>query len=249
MRYVLLILLALAGVAWAQTSETPPIYTPIRSDVSPQVRNGRVFVPVRVISEQFNATTQWLPVQQTVVITRSNQPTIRLVIGSTTVRVDDQAVVLDAAPFVYLGRTLVPLRFIAERYDVPVNYESGTRTVRVRANNRLYVLPLDSPRTGVVIETPARSTLQRNPILVQGVANVYEGALTVEVQDARGRVLGSTITTAGMGAFYPFSVPVYYNLPSDDPIDGFLVVYSQNGQGNGRILAQDRISIRLASTI
>ncbi|MHB0936828.1 MAG: stalk domain-containing protein [Armatimonadota bacterium] len=242
----IILLLMLACVVWAQGQ--PLIYTPIRTDVPPEIRSGRTFVPVRVISEQFGAAVQWIPANQRVVITRANQPTIELTIGSTSARVGENTVRLDAAPYISSGRTLVPLRFISESYGIPVNYDTATRTVRLTQAGRLYVLPLPDTRSGVVIETPTEGQLVRNPILVQGVANVFEGNLQIEVRDAGGRVLSRTFTTAGMGAFYPFSMEVYYNNPLDDAINGSIVVYSRNGRGDGRILAQDTVRVRLAST-
>ena len=246
MRTLTIVLLLLAGMLWAQGQ--PLIYTPIRSDVPPQIRNGRTFVPVRVISEQFGSAVQWIPQGQQVIITRANAPDIRLAIGSTTAYVGENTVRLDAAPYITSGRTLVPLRFISETYGVPVSYDTTTRTVRLTQGGRLYILPLEDTRSGVVIETPTEGQLVRNPILVQGVANVFEGNLQIEVRDAGGRVLSRTFTTAGMGAFYPFSTEVYYNNPLDDAINGSIVVFSSNGRGDGRILAQDTVRVRLAST-
>lgn len=246
MRTLTMVLLSLAGILWAQGQ--PLIYTPIRTDVSPQIHNGRTFVPIRVISEQFGAVVQWIPQGQQVVITRASAPDIRLAIGSTTAYVGENTVQLDAAPFLTSGRTLAPLRFISETYDVPVSYDAATRTVRLAQGGRLYILSLPDTRSGVVIEMPTEGQLVRNPILVQGVANVFEGHLEIEVRDAGGRVLSRTFTTAGMGAFYPFSEQVYYNNPGDDAENGSIVVFSRNGRGDGRILAQDTVRVRLAST-
>lgn len=247
MRGMIILLLALTGVGMAQ--QTQLIYTNLPSDVPPQLRGGRTFVPVRVIAEQFGATVSWLARDSTVLIQRSGAPAIRAVIGSTTARVGGEAVLLDAAPYVDQGRTLVPLRLIAETYNVPIEYRDDTRSVWLTRDDRRYVLPLPSTRAGVIIATPAPNMLVRNPILVQGQANVFEGHLEVEVRDAHGQVLGRTFTTAGMGGFYAFSVPVYYNQPGEDATDGRIVVFSRNGVGNGKILAQDAVPVRLASTL
>lgn len=238
-------LLLLAVIAWAQA---PLTYTAIRSDVPPELRGGRTFVPVRVISEQFGATVRWQPQGRQVTIERPNAPTIHLTIGSTSTQVGERAVTLDAAPYTTSGRTMVPMRFIAESYGIPVAYHAATATVRLTRENRLYILSLPSTRAGVTIETPAPNALVRNPILVQGVGNVFEGHLEIEVRDARGGVLSHTFATAGMGAFYPYSTTVYYNNPSDDAIDGRIVVFSRNGRGDSQILAQASIPVRLAST-
>jgi hypothetical protein len=240
-----LLTLVLAGIVWAQQ---PLIYTALVTDVSPEVRAGRTFVPIRAIAEQFGATVQWQPATRIVLIQRANQPTIQLVIGSTTVRVDGRTVILDAAPFISQGRTMIPLRFIAETYGVPVSYHEPTRTVRLQREGRLFILPLISSRGGVVIETPTPNQVVSSPILVQGVANVFEGHLDIEVRNAAGTVLSRTFTTAGMGGFYPFSVQVAYNNPTGAIIDGRIFAISQNGRGDSQIIAQDSVAVRLSPT-
>jgi len=45
----------------------------VSSDVPPQIINGRLMVPVRVIAESFGATVEWDVSTQTVKITRNNQ--------------------------------------------------------------------------------------------------------------------------------------------------------------------------------
>jgi len=226
-----------------------PIYTALVSDVEPEILAGRTFVPAAVISREFGATVTWVPEMQRVHIARANEPTLLLTIGSRTALVSGQMVTLPAAPYLTRGRTMVPLRFIAETYRIPVMYDGATRTVQLTHANRLYVLPLQSLRAGVVIADPRPGELVRTGLRVQGVANVYEGALIIEVRDSGGQVLGRTIATAGMGGFYPFSTVVYYNLPSDDPSNGRIVVFSQNGRDDGRILAEDSVPVVLASTI
>lgn len=242
---LLLITMLLLSSAMAQQ---PPIYTPIRSDVEPQLRNGRTFVPLRVISEQLDARVDWQPVNRTVMIQRPQQPTITLTIGAAAALVNGRTITLDAAPFIIQGRTMVPLRFIAEQYGVPVAYDTPTRSVRLYRADRVYILPFPDTRSGIVIAYPTRGQLVRNPILVQGQANVFEGALIIEVQDTHGGVITRTYATAGMGAFYPFSMKVFYNQPGEDAIDGRIVVYAQDASGNGKILARDSVDVRLAST-
>ncbi|MCL2387274.1 MAG: copper amine oxidase N-terminal domain-containing protein [Defluviitaleaceae bacterium] len=62
------------------------------------------------------------PVQTTV---------IELQIGSTTATVNGAAHTLLAAPFISGGRTMVPVRFVAELMGAEVNWEAATRTVLI----------------------------------------------------------------------------------------------------------------------
>jgi hypothetical protein len=52
-----------------------------------------------------------------------------------------------------------------------------------------------------------------------------------------------------MGAFYPFSTRVYYNLPSEDPANGVLVIFAEDPSGRRHVLTEASVAIRLASTI
>lgn len=254
MRIALLLLLVMVvEVAWSQTTPPPQpqrrIYTHLISDVPPEVRTGRTFVPIRVVSEQFGASVRWTPATREIFIARTGQPNIVLTLGSTTARVGNNTITLDAAPYITNGRTMVPLRFIAETYGAPVEYNEPTRSVHLYRNERIYVLPLESTATGIFIFDPRPGELVRNPIRVQGQANVFEGALIIEVRTSTGRVLGRTIATAGMGGFYPYSVPVYYNLPSEDPVRGRIVVFAEDPSGRRQVLVETSVEVILASTI
>ena len=65
--------------------------------------------------------------------------------------------------------------------------------------------PIKSP---IVVKTPLSNTQWRSPITVKGTSSL-PGKLTVEVQDASGKQLGSKDTTASDGHFaveVPFTV-------------------------------------------
>ena len=57
--------------------------------------------------------------------------------------------------------------------------------------------PIKSP---IVVKTPLSNTQWRSPITVKGTSSLH-GKLTVEVQDAAGKQLGSKDTTATDGHF------------------------------------------------
>ncbi|MBI2874785.1 MAG: cupredoxin domain-containing protein [Firmicutes bacterium] len=61
----------------------------------------------------------------------SGQKIVVLKLGSQKAAVDDQPMDLDAAPVIINGRTMVPIRFIAEALDVQVRWNADTQTVVV----------------------------------------------------------------------------------------------------------------------
>ena len=92
-------------------------------DVEPEIRGGRVFVPIRVISNYFGAGVEWMNPQ---VILSLGDTTVTLTVGSTVAQRDDIELLLEAAPYVRNGRTMVPLRFISEAFGCDVEYVSGS---------------------------------------------------------------------------------------------------------------------------
>ena len=96
------------------------------SDVKPEMKNDRVMVPLRIISENLGATVVWA--DREVTLTKSDM-TIKLKPNSNLVIKNDEPVELDATPYISNDRMLVPLRFIAESFDCTVDYRSSTVSI------------------------------------------------------------------------------------------------------------------------
>lgn len=96
---------------------------PLQFDVNParDKATGRVLVPMRRIFEALGATVGWNGDLQQVTAT-AGSITVQLTIGSKQAVVGGQAVDLDVAPVIVDGRTLVPLRFVAETLGALVGY-------------------------------------------------------------------------------------------------------------------------------
>jgi len=101
-------------------------------DVAPIISDGRTLIPVRAVSEALGADVGWNPETRTVTIERADT-TIRMTIASL-----DAAVVhggsstnaqLEVAPVIIDGRTMLPIRFIAETFGLTVNWDASSRTV------------------------------------------------------------------------------------------------------------------------
>lgn len=116
-------------------------------DAAPEIKNERTFLPLRAISEAFGAKVVWLPDTQGVTITLGEN-NIGLQIGNTSGVINNNVMILDAAPYIKNSRTMVPLRFIAEGLGAQVEWDGTTRTVTLTINQ----LPIASftmnPTTG-----------------------------------------------------------------------------------------------------
>jgi hypothetical protein len=82
-------------------------------------------------------------------------------------------------------------------------------------------------------------------VTVSGTANVFEANVTVEVLDAKGKVVGKTFTTAscGTGCRGTYSVDVTYKVPNEQR--GTIVVHDDDAAGTGTPPHSVRIPVTL----
>jgi hypothetical protein len=128
-----------ACVPLAQAQESPsqkPITVTVNGKlietplVSPMMVNGRVLVPLRGVLEEFDVEIEWMA-EEKIVVARGHGRTVTVPVGGTHGFVNDQPVPLDVSARIVNGRTLVPLRFIAEGLTAYVRWDAAKRTVSV----------------------------------------------------------------------------------------------------------------------
>lgn len=107
---------------------------PILFDVAPVLSNNRILVPARYIFEALKAEVNWDDKSKEVII-KGEDKEVRLSINNTTAYVNNVEVQLDVAPIIINGRTLIPLRFVAESFNTEVNWNKDTQTVSINALN------------------------------------------------------------------------------------------------------------------
>ena len=129
-------------------------------DVMPIIQNGRTLVPMRGIFEALGADVSWIEPTRTVVGSRDRKY-VKLRIDSDTYYVNgiEQENKLDVAATIINGRTMVPVRFIAESFGENVSWDGDTKTVKITSDylknvavsEKLDILPStyhrDIPRT------------------------------------------------------------------------------------------------------
>ena len=100
----------------------------------PIVNNGRTLVPIRAIIEEFDGIVSWDGITKTVKLTMADD-VITLVINNKTAYLNNTSYTLDVAPAVINGRTMLPIRFIAEGFNLGVSWEGDTQTVTIIRNS------------------------------------------------------------------------------------------------------------------
>lgn len=117
-----------ASPALAKTPELIINNQLVKTDVAPQIINGRVLVPLRVISECLGAVVDWEKNSQTVTIKDQNN-VVKLKLNSKTSYINDKPINLDVPPQMMANRTMVPLRFISEQLGATVNWQGNEKRV------------------------------------------------------------------------------------------------------------------------
>ncbi len=96
----------------------------------PITENGRTLVPIRAIIEAMGGTVGWDEVTQKVTLIYGSDNII-LTLNSTNAYFNGQLSVLDVAPKEVNGRTILPIRYIAESFKFGVGWEDSTQTITI----------------------------------------------------------------------------------------------------------------------
>ena len=98
--------------------------------ILPVIESGRTLMPLRAVCETLGAVVDWNDKKKE--ITVSNGDTIIVLgIGNKVAYVNGDAKTIDAAPEIRGGRTLVPVRFIAESLGLTVDWDDESRSVLI----------------------------------------------------------------------------------------------------------------------
>ncbi len=101
---------------------------------TPVINDGRTLVPIRAIIEAFGGTVGWDGNTSTAILDMGDD-TIKLTINKTTASLNNQTHTLDVAPKIINGRTMLPIRFVAEGFNLGVAWDGATRTVSIIRNS------------------------------------------------------------------------------------------------------------------
>lgn len=94
----------------------------------PLVVNGRSMVPLRFFTEALGASITWNAADRSVHVENAEVSAI-LYINNRKATVNDKVVTMDAAPMIFSGRTLVPVKFISEVLGYKVEWLESSKTI------------------------------------------------------------------------------------------------------------------------
>ena len=81
--------------------------------ISPFVKGGRTYIPLRFASERFGSEVIWNGDEQSILINETENK-IKMFVGKNIIIVNGNERNIDAAPEIFGGRTFIPIRIFAE---------------------------------------------------------------------------------------------------------------------------------------
>ncbi len=93
-------------------------------DVRPVIVGGRTMLPVRVLAEIFGGSADWDEESRTATL-KIGSNEIVLDIANGTITKNGEKIESDAAPMIYEGRTVAPLRTVGELMDKNIDWYDG----------------------------------------------------------------------------------------------------------------------------
>ena len=97
-------------------------------DAAPFIDSGRTFLPIRCVAESFGIFVEWDDNAKTTTLERG-LVTASLTSGSKTMTVTKRGIEtlvnMDVAPVLMDGRISLPVRFVAEAFDLGVEWQEG----------------------------------------------------------------------------------------------------------------------------
>ncbi|NPV93091.1 MAG: copper amine oxidase N-terminal domain-containing protein [Firmicutes bacterium] len=199
---------------------------PVATDIQPVAIDGRTMVPLRTVAEALQCDVEWRGSDKTVIITGRGKAKVYVQPGSGELRVvvNGFEVNGDVPPIIIDGRTLVPVRLIAESLGAKVDWDMENRVVVIDT-------PVDEQPTVVqppVTETPTTQTPVEQPV-IHGVGQIWDEW---------------TVRTTGNGL--PVSQDVRQRGDSPWTIEGGIISYSNVGSGlyhNDYIITQQKFDL------
>jgi len=104
-------------------------------DSPPVIKNSRTLVPIRAIIEALAGTVGWDGAARKATVTLGST-TIELWIGKSVATVNGVSTSIDSTnakvvPEIINGRTMLPLRFVAENLGATVGWDQNTQTITI----------------------------------------------------------------------------------------------------------------------
>ena len=116
---------------------------PVKTEINPQIVNGRTLVPMNDLFESLGLDAEWNPETNTATV-KNEFREISLTKDSKVATVDGKEVLMDVAPMFRKGIFMVPVRFIAESFSATVGWIGEEKTVVITGGKVTYPIRYDN---------------------------------------------------------------------------------------------------------
>ena len=100
-------------------------------ETAPVIMNGRTLIPIRAVLEAMGGTVDYDAEDQKITLKKGND-TLQMWIGKTNMKLNSSSKTMDSAPVILNGRTMVPVRFVAENFGYSAAWKSAEKTVVIQ---------------------------------------------------------------------------------------------------------------------
>lgn len=208
-------------------------------DVPPVIENGRTLLPLRAVAEALGCAIEYDEEDgHGSVRVQKEDHRLSLAIGNDSMDVDGDVIFLDTAARIENGRTLLPLRAMAEALSFSVSWEKDSRSISI-------IRPHDAHQTRTAAESTRMKAADGQPLIEAYAAYpVFDEDSDAAFLNERFHTAAKDIVkTAGDmfsdanelylsgSAAFPWSFDCSYFIPFDR--NGLLSIATQNYQYAG----------------
>ncbi|MGB9792141.1 MAG: copper amine oxidase N-terminal domain-containing protein [Thermacetogeniaceae bacterium] len=102
-------------------------------EAAPYIKDGRTFIPVRYAANAVGVSDDnilWDGASKKVTILKGDR-VVQMTIGSNVMTINGAAITMDVAPEIVAGRTMLPVRFVAQALGANITWDEATQTVTI----------------------------------------------------------------------------------------------------------------------
>ncbi|MGN1318014.1 MAG: copper amine oxidase N-terminal domain-containing protein [Lachnospirales bacterium] len=166
----------------------------ITCDQPPVIVSDRVLIPLRAVGEAVGADVNWNGEEKSIAVTKGDK-VITCKIGDMFLTSDNTNIDLDVPAQIINERTMVPLRAIAEAFDLNVEWDSNSKTVAINYNVQIeeniaedatveVTTELSEEVSNLVVEETVEATTEVSKKVIttkdSDYSNKYTGKITIE---------------------------------------------------------------------
>lgn len=106
----------------------------VKLDVAPFLKDGRTLVPLRFVTESLGANLEWNDMEKSITLRRGTDKMV-LVLDSSKALINGQTVYMDVPAINHKGRTMVPIRFVIENFNLEIEFDDKTRQITIMSKS------------------------------------------------------------------------------------------------------------------